>query len=333
MRLMAIPARRGIDEDQYFRKVAPLERERDKQLRQLAEPTDSGGVACIWYCGTVYRLRSGKLIIQPGIGDDLSSFLSSLAVEIAWPGAPASDVAASAPPPAPPEQAIAAWARIWQVREQADMRVLLWWDARAQVHGAVELQTPAGGKRPLLDTPALIAELERVAVQPQSSASPHGLLLAGNRAMRAGDYVAAHNDYARAQQDLPHHHELRHNLGLALAHLGQWEEAAQQMQQSISLDPGDQAVQTEYLALETDAGIDAVRRQDLTCAAEHFLRILSLQPAEPTALANLGNLRLREGRLPEARAIFLRFLRFHPTHPAAAQIRLALEEIGGTSEQ
>ena len=83
----------------------------------------------------------------------------------------------------------------------------------------------------------------------------------------------------------------------------------------------------EYLALETDAGIAAAQQQDFARAATHFLRILSLQPDEPTALANLGNLRLREGRLPEARAIFLRFLRFHPTHPAAETIRLALMEM------
>ncbi len=326
---MPTPARRGIDEDKLLRKMAPLERERDKELRRPADPTDSGGVACIWYRDSADRLRNGVLIIQPGIGDDLSSLLSSLAVEIAWPGAPAAEVSASAPPPAPPEQAIAVWARVWQVHEQADLRVLLWWDVQQQLHGAVELQTREGDTRPLLNLTALLAVLDRVAAQPESSTSPHGLVLAGNRAMRAGDYTTARDCYLRAQQDLPHHLELHHNLGLALAHLGQWEEAARQMQQSLEMNTRDPALQAEYLALETDAGIDAVRRQDLTRAAEHFLRILSLQPDEPTALANLGNLRMREGRLPEARAIFLRFLRFHPSHPATEKIRLALAEIGG----
>ncbi len=236
---------------------------------------------------------------------------------------------ASAPPPALPEQAIAVWARVWQVHELADLRLRLWWDPHGEVHGAAELLTPVGESQPLLAQTALLAELDCVARQPQSSASPHGLLLAGNRAMRAGDYAAARDCYLRAQPDLSHHLALHHNLGLALAHLGQWEEAARQMQQSLELAPRDKALQAEYLALETDAGIDAVRREDYACAAEHFLRILSLPSDEPTALANLGDLRVREHRFPEARAIFHRFLRFHPTHPAADKIRLALEEIGG----
>ncbi len=320
--------RSGIDESELARKVAQLDRAREKALGRLADLTDSGGMAEIWYRINSRRLVSSMLAIQPGVVDDLPALLSSLAVEIAWPGlSDATSLVAQAKQPAPPEQAVAVWARVWQVHEQADLRLLLWWDRQGQVRGAADLRSRDGTVRPLLDTDALIAMLDRAACQPQTSASPHGLLLSGNRAMQMGDFAAARDFYTRAQHDLPLHCELRHNLALALAHLGEWDMASEEMRQALELSKQDPVLKAEYLALETDAGIAAVQGQDFSRAADHFLRILRLQADEPTALANLGNLRLREGRIPEARAIFLRFLRFHPDHPAAEKIRLALAEI------
>lgn len=318
--------RKGIEEAELARKVAPLDRQRDANLRRQADPTDIGGVVTVWYRTVANRLVAAALGIQPGIADDLPSLLSSLATEIAWPGVPPPPAYAS--PPLPADQAVAVWARVWQVREDADLRVLLWWDAVGQFHGATELRPRTGNSQPLLPMAELTALLDRVAVQPVSSESPHGLLVAGNRAMQAEDYTTARAQYTRAVRDLPHHPAAYHNLALALAHLGDWEAASNAMQQALELESKNPQLVLEYIALETDAGIEAAQQGDLERAAAHFLHILQLQPDEPTALANLGNLRLREQRLPEARAIFHRLLRYHPTHPTAEKIRLALEEMG-----
>ena len=310
--------RKGIDASELARLVAPLDRERQAKQRRMRDPTDSGGTAMLWRRIDSAKLRAEAVAIQPGVADDLHALLSSLSAEIAWPGALATEDA----------PAIAVWARVWQVRDKADLRVLLWWDCDGQFHGTAALLPLHGAATPLAQTSELTALLDRLAASPASSASPHGLLLAGNRALQAGDYAAAREAYQRAIADLPQHPEAHRNLALALAHLGEWEAAAQMMQQALRLVPPDTQLAREYLAMETDAGIAAVQQGDLMRGAAHFLRILNLQPDEPTALANLGNIRLREGRLPEARAIFQRFLRCNPTHPIVEQIRLALKEMG-----
>lgn len=315
------PHRVGLDTGSLHRRVAPLEKARTTALRRSTDPTDSGGVAVIWY-RLPGQIESAKLAIQPGIADDPPSLLTALAGEIAWPDAPAAEGSF------PAAAAIAVWARVWQVRERADLRVLLWWEADGAFHGEAGLAPIDGETRPLMDTAELAARLDAVARAPARSASPHALLLEGNAALRDDDFATAREIYARVLRDLPRHVEAHRNLALALAHLNEWVAAAEAMRAAVTLAPADPILGEEYVALETDAGIRAVREDDLARAANHFLHVLAIWPEEPTALANLGNLRLREDRKKEARAIFQRFLKRHPKHPAAAQIRQALRAIG-----
>lgn len=316
---MAIPARVGVEEKRWRRDVAERDRARDRALRKLADPTNSGGVVVVWE-GEGGRPQPRTLAVQPGVADDLPSLISSLAAEIGWPGVPQVEERV--------KQAVAVWARVWQVRDAADLRLVLYWDAAGQFHAAASLRRLDGTDTPLLDTAGVVELLDRTAVEPQSSQSPHGLLLAGNRAMDTGEYAVAREAYQRALKDLPRHPEAHRNLALALARLSEWEAAANAMRAAWKLAPDDREIRADNLAVETDAGVEAVRRGDPACAAEHFLRILEQWPDEPTALANLGNIRLREGRLPEARAIYRRFLRYHPNHPAAETIKLTLAEMG-----
>ena len=320
---MSTPHRPGMTDAEWERRIAPQERARVQALRRLTDREDAGGLVVIWY-RTAGGVAPSRWQIQPGVADDLPSLLSILAAEIGWPGAPA--------PPDPagyaPDHALAVWARVWQVRDAAELRVFLRWDAEGAFHGEAVLAPLAGEATPLLSGAALRALLAKVAVNPRASESPHGLLLAGNRAMEAGDYAAARACYARAVADLPRHPEAHRNLALALARLGEWQPAAAVMRQAWALAPADPVIEQEYLALETDAGIQAARQGDQTAAAAHFLRILEHWPEEPTALVNLGNIRLREGRRQEARAIFQRFLRLHPEHAAASEVRLALAAMG-----
>lgn len=324
---MMIPQRPGVESESLRRRVQPLDRARDAALHRAGDNTDSGGTVVLWH-RRHQRIAQAVLGIQPGVSDDLPSLLSTLAAEIGWPGVPAADPGRQqAARDHLPETVVAAWARVWQVRERADLRLLLWWDPAGGLHAQAALRETDGRERPLRETDALVALLDQLAGAPVSSASPHGLLLAGNAAMRDEEYAAARDLYARAIHDLPDHPEAHRNLALAQARLGDWDAATACMRVARQLAPDDPALAQEALALETDAGVQAARRGDLEAAAEHFLRILREQPNEPTALANLGNLRLREGRLREARAIFQRFLTHHATHPAAEKIRLALHDI------
>ncbi len=313
---MSVPSRAGLETTRWMHALAGLDRDREAELRQIADPTDAGGRAVLWHLA---NSAPSTLRIQPGVADDLPALLSSLAPEIAWPGAPA----------LAGKTVVAVWARVWQVRERADLRVTLHWNTEGHFAAQAELRAPDGAITPLLNTTSFVALLDRVAATPHSSTAPHALVLAGNRAMQAGDFAAARDLYRRAITDLPRHPQAHRNLALALARLGEWEAAAAIMQQALALASHDPGLSEEYLALETDAGIDAARHDDLERAAGHFLRILTLWPDEPTALANLGNIRLRERRSPEARAIYRRFLRHHPHHPVADKIRLALQELGG----
>lgn len=298
--------------------TAPVDRARTQALRRAPDPTDFGGLAIIWY-REGGRLVESRLTIQPGVADELESLLSALAIEIGWPGAPPSSSS-----PHVPADAVACWARVWQVRAWADLRLSLWWDTTGVLQGAAVHRDIQGKEGVLLTNEALAATLDRVARCAVASTSPHALLLAGNRAMDAGDYGTARAAYERAVIDLPRHALAHRNLALALARRGDWATATARMREAVNLAPSDQALLGEYLAMVTDAGIRAAAAGDAEGAAAYFLEILTRWPDEPTALANLGTIRQREGRNPEARAIYQRFLRHHPQHPAADTIRAAL---------
>jgi tetratricopeptide (TPR) repeat protein len=322
-------SRQGLDAGQWDRLVRPLDKSRAHSLKEQRQLTDLGGLLVLWYRGKAGKLSSGKLAIQPGVADDLPSLLSALAAEIAWESAHACALppSSAAERRVTPRDAVAAWVRVWQVRDKADLRIFLYWDAVGQFAGQAELYPPTGEPRGLLDTPTLTEALDRYTVDPQTSASPHGLLLAGNRALEAEQIAEARNLYEQAVSELPRHPEAHRNLALALARQGEWEAASGAMRAAWELAPRDPELGKEYLALETDAGVNAVERNDLDAAAEHFLRILAIWPEEPTALANLGNIRLRQERTDEARAIFRRYLRLHPRHPGAQTIQLTLKQL------
>jgi len=317
---MTAPHRLGIEQDEWEHLRTPLLRSRAQALRHAEDRTNLGGTACLWRRREDGALRATQLLIQPGMADDLPSFLSALALELNWPGAALEQTT-------DPQAPLAFWAGIWQLREQADLYIQGCWDRNGLFHAEATLQPVDGAADTILETDALTAALTQHATAPVASRSPHGLLLAANTEMQAGNYTQARALYADARQDLPTHSEAHRNLALALARLNEWASAAEMMRRALELNPHDAQLAQEYLALETDAGVRAMQQGDGECAAVHFLRILEHWPDEPTALANLGNIRLRDGRLPEARAIFRRLLRRHPEHPIADQIRQVLKKM------
>ncbi len=321
---MPVPERTGVAAAQWAELMRPLAQSREQTIAQAADVMNLGGTVVLWR-GTTHPSQD-TLAVQPGVADDLPSLLSSLAAEIDWPGLPAEE----SPHTVQKRHAVVGvWAGVWQVRAHADLRLTLFWDDAGEFHGVAALASPDGELRTLEDTAGLATLLDEVARAPRSSASPHGLLVAGNRHYQSGEYADAVQSYRRALEDLPRHAEGHRNLALALARLEQWEDASAAMAQARALAPEDAAIAHEYLALETDAGIRAVQSDDFEAAAEHFLRVLELQPDEPTALANLGNVRMRQGQHSAAIAIFRRVVRRHPSHPGMDKIRLALTELTG----
>jgi hypothetical protein len=323
--------RAGITAEALAGFIDPADRARDHELAAASDPAALEGIALVWYRRrATNELKTGPLLIQPGVADDLPSLLSALAREVAWPNAPAEALPKATPSghTVHPERAILAWARAWQVREYADLRVVLWWGADGAPHVTADLVRGGALRTPVEDDAELLRLLDTVAVMPRASTSPHAEILAANRLMQTGRYADAREVYTRALAHLPRHAEAHRNLALALARMGEWEAATDAMHTARALLPNDDGLATEGVALETDAGVRAAARGELACAAEHFLRILAERPDEPTALAHLGNVRAREGRLPEARAIFRRFLQHHPHHAIADTVRLALRELG-----
>lgn len=316
---MRRPVRTGIPLAEWEQRLIPFLRQRDHAVRDAADPSDLGGMVVIW-SRWEQRITSEQRLIQPGVADDLPSLLSALAVETAWPGV-------TAMPPAQADTAIAVWACAWQVRAQADLRLALYWDPQGEPHLDAVMRPRTGSPYPAMEPEDLRRLLDRMAQRPQTSETPHGYLLAGNRAMEAGEYATARACYAQAVRDLPHHVEAQRNLALADARLGDWTAATAAMRRARALAPQDSELLREYLALETQAGVAAARAGELEAAAAYFLGILREWPQEPTALVNLANIRLREGREREAMAIFRRFLHLHPAHAAADEVRLALAKL------
>jgi len=72
----------------------------------------------------------------------------------------------------------------------------------------------------------------------------------------------------------------------------------------------------------TAAGVCSLRMNKLADAEQFFQRALQLEPSEPTALLQMGQIRYREGNMYEARRYALRYNRMVP--PTAESLWLAV---------
>ena len=81
-----------------------------------------------------------------------------------------------------------------------------------------------------------------------------GCAIAGMGRVRRGDYPAAIAHYREAQRLMPRNSDLRGLLGTALARNGQTAEAIQQLASSIALEPRDERVRKNLIALLVQSG-------------------------------------------------------------------------------
>ena len=73
----------------------------------------------------------------------------------------------------------------------------------------------------------------------------------------------------------------------------------------------------------------SIRNQkgDLNAAAAAFEQAIALKPDYAKAYEMLGYVRLNQGKLPEAKAAFAKFLELAPTDPNAADIKKTLASL------
>jgi tetratricopeptide (TPR) repeat protein len=107
-------------------------------------------------------------------------------------------------------------------------------------------------------------------------------------------------------------------LGLANTHLGRFDEAAQDFQHALLLDPHN-------VFCEFQLGYLARQKGDTAAAAAIFTKILQSHPNYPYALLELANIEIERTHFPEAARLLTTYVRVSDT-PAAGYYKLAMVE-------
>jgi len=111
-------------------------------------------------------------------------------------------------------------------------------------------------------------------------------------------------------QSVPRSAVARNNLGGALLVRGEIEEAIQQLQEGLRLDPN-------YAEAHSNLGVALARRGRSADAIDHYREALRLDPYQTQAYSNLGNALLQQGRVREAITSFEEGLAMDPADPQA----------------
>lgn len=128
--------------------------------------------------------------------------------------------------------------------------------------------------------------------------------------LNSGDPEAALTFVRRALASEPDASEYHYNLGVALAQLDRFDEAASAFDRSLELDPVNAAACNNLGAMlmvqeQTDAALAA------------FLTAIKLNPEYASAYSNLGRLLLQTGKAEDAVTILEQAMRLNPNDPDA----------------
>lgn len=216
--------------------------------------------------------------------------------------------------------------------------------ASALLAGCAGITSPATAE-PTIDTPALVGETG----DPRNRAKLHTELAAlyygrGNMAVALEElrtatsadssYAPAYGLYGLVYMDLrenalaqtsferglrlsPTDPDLNHNYGRFLCFSGREAEGIKYFLQAVR-NPLYPTPWRSYAA----AGVCAMRKDNLKDAEDYFQRALRLDPNEPSALLQMGQIRYRQGNLDEARKYVSRYNRL--VEPTAESLWLAL---------
>jgi type IV pilus assembly protein PilF len=135
--------------------------------------------------------------------------------------------------------------------------------------------------------------------------------------MELREQKLAQQSFERALELAPTDPDINHNYGWFLCQNARAGEALRYFDQAVK-NPLYPTPWRSYSA----AGVCAQRAGDARAAEEYFLRALRLEPDEPTALLQLGQMRFRQGQLDEARKLVGRYNKL--LAPSAESLWLAL---------
>jgi len=127
----------------------------------------------------------------------------------------------------------------------------------------------------------------------------------GNALVPQGRLDEAIDQYQQALQINPNYAEAHNNLGNALNMQGRLNEAIDQYQQALQIDP-------DYTEAHYDFGTVLMRAGRLAEAIGHFERAVELVPDNAGFHYNLGNALLQNGQMEEAAGHFKKALEIQP---------------------
>jgi type IV pilus assembly protein PilF len=135
--------------------------------------------------------------------------------------------------------------------------------------------------------------------------------------MELREYPLAQSNFERAISLSPTDPDINHNYGLFLCQTGREVESIKYFMQAVK-NPLYVAPWRSY----SSAGVFAMRTNNLKEAEGFFMQALRQEPNDPSSLLQLGQIRYRQGNLPEARRLVARFNKL--VEPTAESLWLAL---------
>jgi len=135
--------------------------------------------------------------------------------------------------------------------------------------------------------------------------------------MELREYQLAQTNFERGLRLAPTDPDINHNYGWFLCQTGRENESIKYFQQAVR-NPLYPAPWRSYSA----AGICSMRKNNLKEAEGFFQLALRLEPDDPPALLQLGQIRYRQGTLDEARKLVSRYNKI--VEPTAESLWLAL---------
>jgi type IV pilus assembly protein PilF len=148
---------------------------------------------------------------------------------------------------------------------------------------------------------AVALESLRTAVSADASFAPAHAMF-GMVYMELRENQLAQQSFEKALSLAPTDPDINHNYGWFLCQTARAGDSLRYFEQAVK-NPLYPTPWRSYSA----AGVCAQRAGNAKAAEDYFLRALRLEPDEPTALLQLGHLRLRQGQLDDARRMVTRY--------------------------
>ncbi len=149
-----------------------------------------------------------------------------------------------------------------------------------------------------------IASYRRLLKLAPGTAATHDTL--GALLCDLGRFEEAEPEFRRALEIDPKHFQARINLGFAYGHLLRWNEAEACYRLALEIQPDFSEIHRrlgDLLSKSPDRSADAI---------VHLQRAIELNPADAGSVITLGNVLMAEGRIEEARPLFLRARQIQP---------------------